>query len=126
MDSQASQKPPQIPYRHSWIASRVEWDNPAWPDVRAAAIRAAVRKGHDYAAALGGKLYQVEHIADVGLLGSGDDVHYESASLRMASAGGMGGDESDAPSLDPVPQELAATIEARFSATGLSLVSAQT
>ena len=103
------------------VGWRVDWDNPAWPDVRATAIRAAVRKGHDYAAALGGKLYQVEHIADVGLLGSGDDVHYASASLRMASAGGMGSDESDAPSLDPVPQELVATVEARFSATGLSL-----
>lgn len=100
---------------------RVDWDNPAWPDVRAAAIRAAVRKGHDYAAALGGKLHQVEHIADAGLLGSGDDVHYGSASLRMGPAGGMGGEESHAPSLDPVPQEIVATIEARFSATGLSL-----
>ena len=32
----------------------VDWDNPAWPQVRAAAIQAAIHKGHDYAAALGG------------------------------------------------------------------------
>ena len=32
-----------------------------------------------------------------------------------------GGEESDTPSLDPVPQELAAIIEARFTAGGVSL-----
>ena len=31
----------------------VDWDNPAWPQVRAAAIGAAIRKARDYAAALG-------------------------------------------------------------------------
>ena len=30
-------------------------------------------------------------------------------------------DEPDAPSLDPVPQELTAVIEARFTADGVSL-----
>jgi len=34
----------------------------------------------------------------------------------MAAAGGPGGDEVDTPSLDPVPQELTAVIEARFRA----------
>jgi hypothetical protein len=33
-----------------------------------------------------------------------------------------GGPAPDTPSLDPVPQELIATIEARFTATGISLV----
>jgi hypothetical protein len=39
-----------------------------------------------------------------------------SAMARMAAAAGG---ESDAPSLDPVPQELAAVIETRFTADGV-------
>ncbi len=54
----------------------VDWDNPAWPQVRAAAIGAAIHKARDYAAALGARLRQVEHIADAGLLG-GDTVPYQ-------------------------------------------------
>jgi hypothetical protein len=53
----------------------VDWDNPAWPQVRAAAIGAAIGKARDYAAALGATVRQVEHIADVGLLG-GDTAPY--------------------------------------------------
>jgi uncharacterized protein YggE len=99
----------------------VDWDNPAWPAVRAAAIQAAIRKGHDYAAALGGSLQSVEHIADAGLLGGGGDStqHRFTSTARAMSA--SGGQDADAPSLDPVPQELTATIEARFTATGVSL-----
>jgi len=102
---------------------RVTWDvdvdNPAWPEVRAAAIRAAIRKGRDYAAALGGTLDRVEHIADTGLLGGSDSAGQRfSSAARSARAGG---DEGEAPSLDPVPQELMAVIEARFTATGVTL-----
>jgi uncharacterized protein YggE len=107
-------------YQVDW---NVDWDNPAWPQVRAAAIQAAIRKGHDYAAALGGSLQSVEHIADAGLLGGSQDggsFRFSGRASRAMAAGGGGG-ESDAPSLDPVPQELAATIEARFTATGVSL-----
>jgi uncharacterized protein len=105
------------------VSWHVDWDNPAWPEVRAAAIQAAIRKGHDYAAALGGSLQNVEHIADPGLLGGSGDGRggFAFTSRAMAAAAGGGGGESDAPSLDPVPQELAATIEARFTATGVSL-----
>jgi uncharacterized protein YggE len=99
----------------------VDWDNPAWPDVRAAAIQAAIRKGRDYAGALGGALYRVEHIADVGLLGGNDNAPYRFTGSSAALAASRGGDEGDVPSLDPVPQELTATIEARFTATGVSL-----
>jgi hypothetical protein len=41
----------------------VDPDNPAWPQVRAAAIGAATDNAHDYAAALGAPLQYVEHIA---------------------------------------------------------------
>jgi uncharacterized protein YggE len=98
---------------------QVDWDNPAWPDVRAAAIQAAIRKGSDYATALGGTLRTVEHVADAGLLG-GDGAQPRLLS-PMARAVAAAGGEPDAPSLDPVPQELVSIIEARFTAGGVSL-----
>ena len=101
----------------SWDA---DWDNPAWPAVRAAAIRAAIRKGRDYAAALGGSLDRVEHIADAGLLGGSDSTSFQFSS-RSSRALRSGGDDGDVPSLDPVPQELTAVIEARFAAAGVAL-----
>ncbi len=99
---------------------QVDWDNPAWPDVRAAAIRAAIRKGSDYAAALGGSLRTVEHIADAGLLG-GDGAQPRFTGAGPMRAAAAAGGESDAPSLDPVPQELVAIIEARFTAGDVPL-----
>ena len=103
------------------VAWYVDWDNPAWPDVRAAAIQAAIRKGRDYAAALGSSLRSVEHIADAGLLGGNDAQPRFATSAGYARAASRGGEESDAPSLDPVPQELTAIVEARFTADGVSL-----
>jgi len=100
----------------------VDWDNPAWPRVRAAAIGAAIRKARDYAAALGASLQQVEHIADAGLLGS-DTAPSQVLYGRAFSAAGASG-QSGTPALTPVPQELIATIEARFRATDVSLPSA--
>ena len=96
----------------------VDWDNPAWPDVRADAIQTAIRKARSYAAALGGSLRSVEHIANVGLLGGSGTSSGVTRSARAMSAGGR---EPDTPSLDPVPQELTAAIEARFVAAGVSL-----
>jgi uncharacterized protein YggE len=93
----------------------VHWDadldNPSWPEVRAAAVRAAIAKGRDYAAALGGALIRIEHIADVGLLGG-------EATVRAMGlpVGAMAAGSPDVPSLDPVPQELVAIIDARFIA----------
>jgi uncharacterized protein len=85
------------------------------------AILAAVRKGSDYATALGGTLRTVEHIADAGLLG-GDGAQPRLASPMVRAAAAADG-EPDAPSLDPVPQELVAIIEARFTAGGVALAS---
>jgi uncharacterized protein YggE len=101
------------------VSWHVDDDNPAWPLVRAAAIRAAAQKARDYAAALGGSVLHVEHIADAGLLSGGDTHRFSSASGsgRLMSAGG---DVPEAPSLDPVPRELVAVIEARFTASGVS------
>ena len=96
----------------SFVSWHVDPDNAEWSAVRADAIHAAIAKGRDYAAALGGTLLRIEHIADVGLLEGGGD------SARMSwvtqAAGMSPGGEPGAPSLDPVPQELIATIDARF------------
>jgi uncharacterized protein len=101
------------------VAWQADWDNPAWPRVRAAAIAAVIGKARDYAAALGATLRQVEHIADAGLLG-GDTAPYHTA-RSMAFRASSGGDQGGTPALTPVPQELIATIEARFRITGVSL-----
>ena len=104
------------------VTWHVDWDNPAWPLVRADAVQAAIGKGRDYAAALGGTLRGVEHIADAGLLGGdASQFGFTGGSRVTARAASRGGGEPDAPSLDPVPQELAAVIEARFTADGVSL-----
>jgi uncharacterized protein len=100
----------------------VDDDNPAWAAVRAAAIEAAVQKGRDYARALGSTLTGVEHLADSGLLGGSGPVApaLRVASRVLASAGGPG-EDWEPPSLDPVPQELTAIIEARFSASSATV-----
>jgi uncharacterized protein len=98
----------------------VDDDNPAWPLVRAEAIHAAIRQGRDYAAALGCTLAEIEHVADAGLLG-GDGGSGHSGRVTMAAAARLSGDPGGGPSLDPVPQELSATIEARFRATPVTL-----
>lgn len=98
----------------------VDHDNPGWRKVRAAAIDTAVVKARDYAAALGGALLRTEHVADVGLLGDrGGESAYgpPPAGVRAMAAAAPEPDDEDGPSLDPVPQELRAGIEARFSAT---------
>jgi uncharacterized protein YggE len=104
------------------VSWHVDWDNPAWPLVRADAVQAAIGKGRDYAAALGGTLRSVEHIADAGLLGGGGSSQFGFTGSRvLARAASRGAAEPDAPSLDPVPQELAAVIEARLTADSVSL-----
>jgi uncharacterized protein YggE len=100
------------------VTWHVDWDNPAWPQVRAAAIGAAIGKARDYAAALGATVRDVEHIADAGLLG-GDTELFQAG--HSAAFRGTRGGQSGTPALTPVPQELVATIDARFRTTGVSL-----
>ncbi|MGZ4435345.1 MAG: SIMPL domain-containing protein [Trebonia sp.] len=105
------------------VTWQVDWDNPAWPQVRAAAIGAAIGKARDYAAAIGATVRHVEHIADAGLLG-GDTAPYQPVRAGMAKAFSGGVNQPGIPALTPVPQELIATIEARFRTTDVSLPSA--
>ena len=98
----------------------VDWDNPAWPQVRTAAIGAAIHKARDYAAALGATVRQVEHIADAGLLG-GDTAPYQPGRMVARKGFSASVEQPGTPALNPVPQELIATIEARFRTTEVSL-----
>jgi hypothetical protein len=97
--------------------NHTEWtvddNNPAWPTVRAAAIAAALQKGRDYAAALGGSLTSIDQIADAGLLGGDGRAELVPASMALSARGSSVG----APSLTPVPQRITAVIEARMSAS---------
>ena len=97
----------------------VDHDNPAWRGVRADAIQVAIAKGRDYATALGGMVTAIAHIADSGLLGS--DRSFGSTERAVAPLGLSGGGQAGTPSVDPVPQELHATIEMRLIATAAPL-----
>jgi uncharacterized protein YggE len=88
---------------------QLDRDNAAWPAVRSQAVGDAVRRAREYAAALGSELFYLEHLADAGLMASDSGGPRPAARLAAMSAGGPAG-----PSLDPVPQELVATVEARF------------
>ena len=106
---------------------RVNWgvdeENPGWSAVRRDAIHAAVRRAHDYAGALGASLVSVEQVADIGLLEEGAPARSRGAApMAFASLAAPGReDEADAPSLDPVPQELSAVVEARFRTSAATL-----
>lgn len=94
------------------VSWSVDDDNPAWTLVRADAVRAALAKAQDYAAALGGSVVSVEHVADPGLLGGAPNEGQPGlAYAAMAAAA-----PSETPSLDPVPQLVTAFIEARLTA----------
>jgi uncharacterized protein YggE len=102
------------------VTWRVDSDNPGWAQVRADAIRAAIDKGRDYAAALGVSLVEVLQVADAGLLDGSTGRGGPGQALAAAWSRG-GSSPSDTPSLDPEPQELTATIDARLRATSVSL-----
>jgi uncharacterized protein YggE len=96
------------------VSWSVDDDNRDWAMVRADAIHAALLKGQDYASALGGSIVRVEHVADAGLLGSESSRPIQRATNLSFTVSGDHG--SGGVSLDPVPQVLTATIEARLTA----------
>lgn len=102
-----------------FVTWHIDRTNPIWPRVRESAIRDAIRRGHDYAVALGGRLLHIEHVADLGLLGGNDQPALAvAAGTRRAMSGGGGPGPAR---LDPVPQDITAVIEARFTATAAPL-----
>ncbi|HEY8301165.1 MAG TPA: SIMPL domain-containing protein, partial [Jatrophihabitans sp.] len=82
---------------------------------RADAIRTALQRARDYAAALGGSVTTVSQIADSGLLSHGGE--QQSASMRLAAGYTAEVGSEGSPQLDPVPQQLTAVVEARVTAT---------
>jgi hypothetical protein len=88
-----------------------------WRHLRRRPGRPVLRWSHP--GRLGARLQDVEHIADAGLLGGDTAPHHTVYNRAYAASGG--GDQPGIPALTPVPQELAATIEARFRTTGVSL-----
>jgi hypothetical protein len=102
------------------IAWRVDAENEHWRAVRSDAIDAAIAKGRDYAAALGGSVTRIEQIADAGLLSGDPGDHAERAyasarGLGRETSGGSDGRSAFA-ALDPMPQVIRAVIEARLTA----------
>ncbi len=100
-------------HRVNW---QVDEENPGWSAVRRDAIQAAVRRAHDYAGALGAALVTVEQVADIGLLEENGPGRGRAAEPMAFASMALPGreDEAAAPSLNPVPQELWAVVEARF------------
>ncbi len=101
------------------VSWHVDSDNPGWAQVRADAIRAAIDKGRDYAAALGVSVVEVLQVADAGLLDGGTGRGGRGQALAAALFRGDSS-PSDTPSLDPEPQELTATIDAQLLATAVT------
>jgi uncharacterized protein YggE len=99
------------------ISWQVDQENEQWRGVRSDAIDAALAKGRDYAAALGGAVTRVEQIADAGLLSPQSDgtLGRRSADVAMSLAGTAEGG-ADLATLDPVPQVIRAVVEARLTA----------
>lgn len=106
-----------------YVSWQVDEENPGWSEVRQDAIHAAVRRAHDYAHALGASLVTVEQVADTGLLEDRPRSDMVAASAPLALSGRTAGPEEDteAPSLDPVPQEVWAMVEARFRTSAATL-----
>jgi uncharacterized protein len=99
------------------VSWKVDWDNPAWSQVRADAIRAAIGKAGDYAAALGVTVQHIEHVADAGLLGGAEGdpgVRRLPPTAKAAMSSNPDGARTSA--LEPVPLELTAVIDARVRA----------
>lgn len=94
-----------------YVSWSVDDDNPQWKEVRHDAIQAALRKARDYAESLDASLVRIEQVADAGLLAAPARPEHGVAALRAPAAASRPAD--DVPSLDPVPQDISAVIEAR-------------
>ena len=92
---------------------RLRPDNPGHQQVREQAVAAALLRARQYAATLGSTLTALVELADQGL--GGDGGHHPGGMFR-AMAYSPSDDQPDL-DLQPVPQTLHATVEARFTMT---------
>lgn len=87
--------------------------NPAYLEVREKAVAAAVQRARQYAAALGSTLVDLLELSDLGLGGGGF-----SGRLQVGYASSMMSGGGDAQlDLQPQPQTVNASVEARFTIT---------
>lgn len=95
----------------SW---RLRPTNPGHQQAREQAVAAALDRARQYAAALGSTLTALLELADQGLGDGGG--HHPGGSFRMMA---FAADQQEQPDLDlqPVPQTVHATVEARFTIT---------
>lgn len=106
----------------SW---RLRRNSPVYRKARTRAVREAVTRAQDYAEALGSRITGLIELADAGLMQTQVNrpvrAQFASAATRsaMPAAPGSGYGAAEPPALDlePVAQEVRASVEARFYAT---------
>jgi hypothetical protein len=102
---------------------RLRRTSPVFRKARTRAVREAVTRAQDYAEALGSRITGLEELADTGLMQSQvsrpNVMHTARAAAMPAPAGAAFGAAAEPPALDlePVAQEVRASVEARFYAT---------
>lgn len=97
-------------FRFDHAGWHVDPGNPAWRAVRQEAVHEAMRRARDYAEALDSSLVSVEQVADIGLLAPQALPGLPAYAAAARSFDSGGGTEA---TLDPVPQQLSASVEAR-------------
>jgi uncharacterized protein len=99
-------------------------DSPVYRKARTRAVREALNRAQDYAEALGSRITGLIELADAGLMQSQvpRTMHVAASAARAGGAvpgAAFGGAAPDAPptlDLEPVSQEVRASVEARFAA----------
>ena len=100
-------------------------DSPVYRKARTRAVREALNRAQDYAEALGSRVTGLIELADTGLMQSQVQraAKFVTAAARSAPAapgaafGAAGADAPPTLDLEPVSQEVRASVEARFAAT---------
>jgi uncharacterized protein YggE len=103
---------------------RLRRDSPVYRKARTRAVREALTRAQDYAEALGARITGLIELADSGLMQSQVQRHAAwAATARMPAPAGAAFGAAAAPEappaldLEPVSQEVRASVEARFCAT---------
>lgn len=104
---------------------RLHRDSPVYRKARTRAVREALTRAQDYAEALGSRITGLIELADTGLMQSQVQRPMHAAAFGAtraapAAAGAFPGAGAEAPptlDLEPVSQEVRASVEARFAAT---------
>jgi hypothetical protein len=100
---------------------RLRRTSPVYRKARTRAVREAVTRAQDYAEALGSRITGLVEMADTGLMETQvrrpAPAQFQSRSTAMPATPGGAAAEPPALDLEPVAQEVRASVEARFYAT---------